>query len=163
MPDVSPSIAALSNGGFVTAFVGADGRLRVVGPDYQIHIGDAPGGGGLVPAPGTSPAIAADNNGGWMIAAQGSNNHSLWTLDSAGHVTQTAAVMAPNSSPAITGLASGGYAIAFVNSDGTLWRDVNSAIRPAGPSTLMPAPGTSPAIAADNSGGWEIAAHGANT
>ncbi|HKT03118.1 MAG TPA: hypothetical protein VJT31_26610 [Rugosimonospora sp.] len=158
----APAIASLSTGGYEAAFLNADGQLRVIGPDNQVRIGDAPGGAGLVPAPNTNPVIAADNNGGWVIAAHGANNNNLWTLDSSGHVQQTAAVLAPNTSPAIVGLAHGGYAIAYVNSDGTLWRDINGVLAPAGPFQAVPAPGTSPSIAADNNGGWEIAVQGAN-
>jgi hypothetical protein len=157
MAGTGASITALSTGGYESAFVGADGRLRVVGPDNVVRLG----GGGLVPAPGTTPVIAGDNNGGWIVALHGANNHSLWTLDSFGNVVQNAHALAPNTSPSITGLAHGGVVIAFVKSDGTLWRDWNGNFAPLG--GLVPAPGTSPDIAADNIGGWEVALHGANT
>jgi len=166
LPGSSPAIASFSLGifkDFVVAFLDPDGKLRTE-TDRQDHSQFT----GLQPAPNTNPAIAADNNGAWMVALHGANNNNLWTLDSNGGVQRTAAVLAPNTSPAIVGLAHGGYAIAYVNADGTLWKDIRACIScsdvlsPAGPFQAVPAPGSSPSIAADNNGGWKIALQGAN-
>jgi hypothetical protein len=149
-PNTSPAVAALSNGGYETAFVASNGVLWVTNPDGNGH------STGLQMWPGTSPAIAADGNGGWMIAAEDKDSR-LWTIDSAGNMIKTPSAMSPTS-PAITALSTGGYEIAFIASSGDLWVQDSAGGHDTG---LVPAAG--PAIAADTGGGWKIAIHGANT
>jgi hypothetical protein len=95
----SPSMAALADGAFVTAFV-SGGTLRVRNPDGVSH------NTGLGVAPNSSPAIAADSHGGWEIAFTNTNKR-VATYSSTGQtVNMTAAVaaMKAGTSPVITAL-----------------------------------------------------------
>lgn len=96
--DASPSIAALSTGGFVTAFVSGGTLHYLDGPDN-------PHDTGLAVSPGTSPAIAADGSGGWKIAYSAAAGDRLSTYNSVGQVVQTNSVLQAGTRPAIAALA----------------------------------------------------------
>ncbi|MGW0969960.1 hypothetical protein [Streptomyces sp. NPDC002516] len=97
-PGSSPSIAALSTGGFETAFVG---------PDNMLWVADANGNGhstGQAIASHSNPAIAADDSGGWKVAYIDSTG-TISTYKSTGEVVRLQNAHAKNvglwSGPAI--------------------------------------------------------------
>ena len=155
MSPTSPAITHLATGGYKIAFNASDGHLWV--QDAGI-----PGGSGhgtwLIPA--TSPAIAADNYGNWKIAIEGAGTYHLVTLDSAGTVTDTGAIMAANTSPSIAGLAfDGGYEMGYNASDGFLWQIDPSGSRYRSSNGLGVAPGTSPSVEGGSQQDWKFAFH----
>jgi hypothetical protein len=100
-PGAIPAIAALSNGGFLIAYQGADGYLWKTGPTGG---GAAWIGNGLGVASGTAPAIATDTGGRWQVAFHAQGDH-LWTVDQSGVPSQADRdqPMADGTSPAAVG------------------------------------------------------------
>jgi hypothetical protein len=113
--------------------------------------------GNLSVAAGTGPAMAVSPAGDFKVAWTAANDH-LWTIDQAGHRTDTMTLVRAGTSPAITALSGGGYEIAFTHAaDGQLWETgPDGAFRVAAGGVVV-APGTSPAMAASPAGGFEIA------
>ncbi|MGW0971990.1 hypothetical protein [Streptomyces sp. NPDC002516] len=95
----SPSITAMTTGGFLTAYVSPDGTLNVLGPtgtNFPL---------GQKVADNSNPAIAADNHGNWKIAYV-AENHFLSTYDyvaatNSNHVVHSSAIVKAATSPAI--------------------------------------------------------------
>ena len=115
--------------------------------------------GNLSVAAGTSPAVAASPAGDFKVAWTAANDH-LWTIDQAGHRTDTMTLVRAGTSPAITALSGGGYEIAFTGAaDGQLWETGPDGVFRVAAGGVAVAPGTSPAIAASPAGGFEIAMH----
>jgi hypothetical protein len=163
-PGTSPATARMSDGGYVTAFVGGDGALWVMGNDGKAHWA----GNGLGVAPGTSPSIASDlDDDSYRIVFNASTTHLLWTYSSttgAGTPNPDGYTLMPTTSPSITHLGSGRYQTAFVNAaDNSLWEYGDAADRQVA-NGLGLAPGTSPSIAAAANGTYRIAfnAYGSN-
>jgi hypothetical protein len=116
----NPAITALSNGGYLAAYHGANGELETVDASGQIT--DT---GYAMPSLNTSPAIAPLGNGACVIAFQGSTNHFEY-LENTGapsyteKLTDTGQGMAGNTSPAIDS-SKLGWEAAFQGSDGSLY------------------------------------------
>ncbi len=91
-PNTSPSIAALTSGGYHVAFQGHDSRLYTAG-DAGVKAWE------LWLAPNTSPSIAALAGGGYQVAFQGHDSR-LYTAGDAG-VKAWELWLAPNTSPSI--------------------------------------------------------------
>ena len=102
MADTSPSITALSNGGFEAAFQANTGSLWTTGSagtsDWQLGM-----------MAGTSPSIAALAGGGFEVAYQ-ANTGSLWTVGDAGNTDWKLGMMA-GTSPSIAALPGGGFEV----------------------------------------------------
>jgi len=103
MAGSSPSIAALSNGGYEIAYQGANGDLWTYG---TARSGDT----GVAMMDGTSPSITAIPGGYYQIAYQGSDG-DLWEYGDGGS-GNTGDGMAAGTSPSIISLTGGGE-IAF--------------------------------------------------
>jgi subtilase family serine protease len=151
MAGTSPSIAALSTGGFEVAYQSTTGHLSLYGTaeTYNSTLGMMPG---------TSPSIAASPNGGFEIAFQASSAGVLWTFNGTVN-TDLGYAMEADTSPSIAALTTGGYEIAYQTSTGHL-SIYGSAVTLA--STLGMMTDTSPSIAA-SSNGWFNVAFQANT
>ncbi|MHA6759553.1 hypothetical protein [Streptacidiphilus sp. PAMC 29251] len=155
MANSSPSVTALSNGGFQVAFAGSDGFLWEYGAAAERRVG-----AGLDVAPGTSPSIAAASSGGYEIAFHALGDQ-LWTVDdNVGHPNPDGFHVLTATSPSVTSLPSGGYQIAFVGLyDSLLW-EAGTAGDFRASAGLGVAAGTSPSITAGPYGvGYEIAFH----
>jgi hypothetical protein len=97
----SPSIAVMSTGGFLTAYVAPDGTLNVVGPtgtNFPL---------GQKVAANSNPAIASDEQSGdWKIAYSDAETGLLSTFDytaanNSSHVFHSSAAVAAGTSPSI--------------------------------------------------------------
>jgi hypothetical protein len=124
--------------------------------EFGLVSGHPPGAAKV--APGSSPSVAA-HDGGAFEAAWRATNGDLWTVDSAGHVTDLNVKVAAGTNPSVAAVGSDGFVIAFVNAaDGTLWEKVGNTLPPSQVhGGLAVAPGTSPAVAGDLDGEFEIA------
>jgi hypothetical protein len=148
MPGTSPSVAALSGGGYEVAFQANTGTLWLrnsSGTQINTTAGMDPG---------TSPSVTALSNGGYEVAFQ-SNANQLWLRDSSGTQINTTAGMDPGSSPAVAGLSGGGYEVAFQSNAHDLW--LRSSSGSQSNTTAGMASGTSPAIAGLTTGSFEVA------
>jgi hypothetical protein len=103
MGGTSPSITALTWGGYETAFQSGQGHLVVWGAGGNIDTGD-----GM--APGTSPSITAVGSG-FVVAFQANTTH-LFTYSSPGGTADRNEGMAAGTSPSITAVWSG-WEVAF--------------------------------------------------
>ncbi|WP_181110152.1 MULTISPECIES: CHAP domain-containing protein [unclassified Rathayibacter] len=141
----SPSIVALSSGGYEMSFQANTGDLYAFGDggSYNTRLGMMSG---------TSPAIAASPGGGFKIAFQ-ANTGNLYQFGSPGGAANFNLGMKSGTSPAIAALSTGGYQIAFQANTGNLWVTGDAGTRDTGLGMM---PGTSPAIAATN-GGYKVA------
>ncbi len=141
----SPSIAALSKGGYEVAFQANTTALWTVGTagnrDWSLGM-----------MPGTSPSITGLTNGGFEVAFQ-ANTGNLWTVGDAGNRDWGLGMMS-GTSPSIAGLANGGFEVAFEANTTSLWT-VGDAGNKDWALGMMS--GTSPSIAALASGGFEVA------
>ncbi|MGW0969963.1 hypothetical protein [Streptomyces sp. NPDC002516] len=96
----SPSITAMTTGGFLTAYVSPDGTLNVLGPTgTNFPLGEKV-------AANSSPAITADDHGGWEIAYSAASNGALSTYDyvaatNSNHVVHSSTIVKAGTSPAI--------------------------------------------------------------
>jgi hypothetical protein len=148
MAGTSPSVAALSGGGYEVAFQGNTGTLWLrdsSGTQINTTAGMDPG---------TSPSVTALSGGGYEVAFQ-SNANQLWLRDSSGTQANTTAGMDPGSSPSVTGLSGGGYEVAFQSNAHALW--LRSSSGSQSNTTAGMESGTSPAIAGLTSGSFEVA------
>jgi hypothetical protein len=101
----SPSITALSGGGYEYAF-------EANGTDHLWTYGTLEGGDtGLTMADATSPSIAGLAHGGYEIAYQGANGDL--SMDGSANTGDTGLAMAPGTSPSVAALPGGGYEVAF--------------------------------------------------
>jgi GH25 family lysozyme M1 (1,4-beta-N-acetylmuramidase) len=141
----SPSIAALSSGGFEVAFEANTTDLWTVGDD-----GAKDWKLGMMA--GTSPSIAALKNGGFEVAFQ-ANTGDLWTAGTAGNKDWGLGMMA-GSSPSITALSGGGFEVAFEANTTSLWT-----VGDAGDKdwSLGMFKGSSPSITAVGDNGFQVA------
>ena len=149
MPGTSPSIAQLSGGGYVIAYVGTDSVLYI----YNSVSGTSTSQGVGVIA-GTSPSVTSLPNNGYQVAFVAYGSEQLWTIGSDGW-SNTGLGVAPGTSPSIAGLTGGGYQIAFVayGSD-AIWSIGTMGWTNEG---LGAAPTSSPSIAALPNNGYQIA------
>jgi hypothetical protein len=148
MPGTSPSVAALTGGGYEVAFQANNGHLWLrnsAGSQTDTTAGMEPG---------TSPSITAVTGGGYEVAFQ-ANDGDLWLRNSAGSQANTTAGMAAATSPSITGVAGGGFEVAFQANTGTLWLRDSSGSQSN--TTAGMEPGTSPSIAGLVPVGYEVA------
>jgi hypothetical protein len=99
MPGTSPSVTALSNGGYEVAFQANTGHLWTVGSDPH-------GDWGLGMMPGTSPSLAGLSGSGYEVAFQ-ANTGNLWTVGSDPHGDWGLGMMA-RTSPCLTAAYGGG-------------------------------------------------------
>jgi hypothetical protein len=145
MPGTSPSITALSGGGFEVAFQANTGDLWTVGDagntDWKLGM-----------MKGTSPSITALPGGGFEVAFQ-ANTTSLWTVGNAGNKDWKLGMM-PGTSPSIAALASGGFEVAFQANTTDLWT-VGDAGNKDWQLGMMK--GTSPSLTALPGSGFEVA------
>ncbi len=147
MHGTSPSIVALSGGGYEIAFQANTGELWTTGTagTTNWHLGMQSG---------TNPSITALPNNGYEVAFQ-ANTSSLWTAGTAG-THNWGLGMDAASSPSITALSSGGYEIAFQANTHNLW--IASSSNFAGnDASLGMMHGTSPSITALPDNGYEVA------
>jgi hypothetical protein len=154
MAGTSPSITALSNGGWVAAYQGASGRLFTASSS-----GAGTGPDGDMKA-GTSPSITALSNGGWVAAYQGASGR-LFTASSSGAGTGPDGDMMAGTSPSITALSNGGWVAAYQGASGRLFTASSSGAG-TGPDGDMRA-GTSPSVTATSATAWAIAYQGASS
>ncbi|WP_370367168.1 Ig-like domain-containing protein [Catenulispora sp. GP43] len=180
----NPSLAALPNGGFQTAWHGADTQNPAGSLWFASGTGTAIAGNPADPdvlgvAPGTSPSVITEPDGSWVTAwhAPDTDNPtgSLWIATGTGTTVTSIAEpdklsVATDTSPALTALPGGGWEVAWHGADtqnpsGSLWLAAGSgtviAGNPADPDVLGMAPGTSPALTTLSDGSWETAWHGA--
>jgi hypothetical protein len=145
MRGTSPSIAALSGGGYEAALQANSTALWTVGDDgtkdWQVGM-----------MSGTSPSITELAGGGFEVAFQ-ANTGDLWTVGTAGTVNWQMGMMS-GTSPSITGLSGGGYEVAFQENTGALGT-VGTAGSTGWQIGMMS--GTSPSIAGLVGGGYEVA------
>ena len=111
MAGTSPSITALSGGGYQIAFQANTGNLWTTGAAGTADLG-------LGMRAGTSPSISA-LGGGYQVAFQ-ANTGNLWTTGAAGTADLGLGMMV-GTSPSITALSAGGYQIAFQANTTRLW------------------------------------------
>jgi hypothetical protein len=129
--------------------------------EFGVTNGHPPGAAKV--APGSSPSVAA-HDGGAFEAAWRATNGDLWTVDSAGHVTDLNVKVAAGTSPSAAAVGSDGFVIAFVNAaDGKLWERVGSLPPAQVGKGLAVAPGTSPSVTGDLDGEFEIAFQAASS
>ena len=145
MPGTSPSVAALSTGGYEIAFQSNLGQLITVGA-----AGGTNWGQGM--KAGTSPAITALPNGGYEMAFQ-ANTGQLYSIGTASGSTNWGQGMAPGTSPDITAVP-GGYEMTFQANTGQLYSIGTAGGQNWGQGM---APGTSPAITTLSNGAYLMA------
>ncbi len=147
MHGTSPSIVALSGGGYEVAFQANTGELWTTGTagTTNWHLGMQSG---------TNPSITALPNNGYEVAFQ-ANTSSLWTAGTAG-THNWGLGMDAASSPSITALSSGGYEIAFQANTHNLWTASSSNFA-GNDASLGMMHGTSPSITALPDNGYEVA------
>ncbi|MCM2416557.1 TIGR03767 family metallophosphoesterase [Streptomyces sp. RKAG293] len=151
LPNTSPTIAPLPNGGWRAAFTSWDGWLTAADAGSSARV--APG---LQPAPGTNPAIATDTAGNFKIAVCGNGSNRLVTVTNTGTVVDTGKTMKAGTSPAITHLPTGGYQAVYHGTDDFLYEVGDAATRRT-EGGLLVADNTSPVIHALPTGGYMIA------
>ncbi|WP_042426680.1 Ig-like domain-containing protein, partial [Streptacidiphilus anmyonensis] len=179
----NPSLAALPNGGFETAWHGADTQNAAGSLWFASGTGTTVSGNPADPdalgvAPGTSPSIITHADGSWVAAWHGADTDnptgSLWIATGTGTTITSVAEpdklgIAADTSPALTAVAGGGWEVAWHGADtqnptGSLWLAGGTGTvisgSPADPDTLGVATGTSPAIVTMADGSWEVAWHG---
>ena len=148
MPGTSPSIAALSDGGYRVAFQDTAGNLIVAWPGGHKDWGPAI-------MPGTSPAITTLFDGGYEVAFQDTSG-LVDTVGTTYHEIDISLGMMAGTSPAIAAFTSAsnvtdGYEVAFQANTGHLY--TAGAANPYGTDQqLGMMPGTSPAIAQNREG-----------
>jgi Peptidase A4 family len=140
----SPSVTALSGGGFEGAFQNSAGQLVVFGTALTTNTQ-----AGMMA--GTSPSIAPGPSGTFEVAFQ-ANTGALWTYTTNSYVDQSYGMMA-GTNPSIAAV-SGGYEIAFQANTGALWV-VGTAGNIDTAAGMMA--GTSPSIATNSANAFEVA------
>ena len=146
----SPSVAALSGGGYEAVFQANNNDL------YGYASSGATTNTGLGMAPSTSPSIAGLSTGGWEAAFQ-ANNTVLWTVGSSGNSDWNLGMMG-HTSPSIASVG-GGFEVAFTSNAGQLWTVGSAGDHDWGYAI---ASGTSPSIAGLSNGGFAVAFQGTN-
>lgn|GEM_PF-1570220 len=146
MPGTSPSITALSGGGYEIAYQASNGHPATVGTAGTTTWP-------VAMMPGTSPAITALAGGGYEVAFQAATSE-LITVGNGGDTSWGLGMM-PGTNPAIAAVGPG-YEVAFQANTGHLWT-VGSGVESLGDRQLPMMQGTSPAIASLADGTYEVA------
>jgi CHAP domain len=142
----TPSVAALTGGGFEVAFQeSGTGHVWTAGSAGVLD-------SGFTPLQGTSPGITGLTSGSYELAMQTAAN-DLITVGPNG-MTDWNLEMAPGTSPSIVAVPGGGYEVAFQAKTNQLYVVGTSGIKN---TELGMLPGTSPGIAAFPNGGYEVA------
>jgi len=134
----SPSIAALTGGGYQVAYQGDDGFLWTYGSAGSINHG-------LGMAPGTSPSISSrPENGAYQIAFQ-ANTNKLWLAGNTTPSVNTNLPMQPGTNPSIARIGSN-YEVAYGDNTGFLevWHSFSGSVTNTALGLMS---GTSPSIA----------------
>jgi len=151
MAGTSPSITALSSGGYEIAYQGTNGDLWLYGTTYSGDTGEAM-------MAGTSPSITAIPGDYYQVAYQGRDGE-LWEYGQGG-TGDVGYAMAHGTSPSITSLTGGGE-IAYEGSNGNLWEYGSATTGNVDTGATMLA-GTSPSISQIGGNDFQIAYQGAD-